>query len=440
MQSSIEFVVILSGVISLVVASVAMYAHQASYQKLALESISNVSNSTNVMYGNAIAPQAPPKMYVYASIGSTIYLNNTNQLGVVVSLPVGAHIDSIIAYSDSVRITPHGFYNMTSDGIDTLSFGVVPKSYGPANISVETLSSYGNKTFANTTHVYTFATEKNGSVTRNATEGGGLNALILYGNQSILYNLTEGTDVIGTRTSNHCLYQNFWYQPYPVNVQCGTGNAWDFWIFDNICYSNGDLYRVYCIYPTASAYRYYGIDARGNYAYNITLRLYNSSTSMAGALGGKEKSTNMTYGGKVYGNATVGSVTGQGPTPSAGYVVLSNGSMAGAVNMSAYDEYSQALGNMESTLGYYNDSGVSQDQIDQIWQEIGSYDKAAAIFEGAPRVNVSGCSLSGSGNRSNYTCSPYSNLDYVINALVYGTTKNYSVNYGGSVINIMGRK
>lgn len=435
MQSSIEFVVILSGIVSLVAASAALYMHQASYQKLALESMSNMT----VSQGDTANYTVQPRMYVYASIGNVTHVGSTNPLEVVVSLPEGSRISSVVALSGNADIEPEGFYNLSSSGISGFSFKVIPMDYGVVNVSVTASATYGNYSMENATTAYSFAvTQRGGNETSNTSPGSGaLSTAISYRNQSILYGLSNGTDIIGTRTSNHCLYQNFWYKPYPVSVQCGTGDAWDFWIFDNVCYTQGDLYRVYCVYPTNSSYKYYGIASRANYSYNVSLRLYNSSASMEGSLVSGMGAANLTRDGHAYGNAIVASVMGDGPEPYTGYAVLSNGSRFGAVNTGAYDAYSQALGTMRSVLGYYNGTGVSQDQADQIWQALGSYGKAETAFTSSAYSSVSGCRLLPNGSFARYSCTPYSNLDYVINAEVNGTTAaNYSSDYYGSVVNI----
>ncbi|MCL4403251.1 MAG: hypothetical protein M1500_00685 [Candidatus Marsarchaeota archaeon] len=426
----------MSGIVSLVAASAALYMHQASYQRSALEDISNISNSSASSGGNYVLPA---KMYVYASLESRIYQNATNPLNVVVSLPPGASIRSITASSENATVEPAGFFNLTSQGIGDFEFMILPHAQGPIGIGLEVNATYENLSFDNITHVYAFSVAMNGSATKNVTGGKELDAAITYGNQSIFYNLTDRSSVMGTRVSNHCLYQNFWYQPYPVSVQCGTSKAWDFWIFDDVCYTNGDLYRVYCVYPTNTTYSYYEIASSKSYAYNITLRLYNSSVSMSGVLNRNDMKENLTYRNRTLGNAIVTGVTGEGPRPYTNYIVLNSSSGSGPVNISTFDAYSQTLESMRNTLAYYNNTGVSQDQIDQIWQAVGAYNHAASAFEEANYSYVSGCALLHTGSMLHYACAPYSNLDYMINASVLGNgADTYSVNYRGTVINVNG--
>ncbi|HVC58195.1 MAG TPA: hypothetical protein VND15_01830 [Candidatus Acidoferrales bacterium] len=432
-QSSIEFMVLLAASASLGVAGIAMYHHLSSAQSVVFSSLLNASNPANPTTYNS----TPDSYSISLSLGGTSYLNRSNGLYLLVTAPYGAYLSGVNISSTAGSIAPSTYNGTTTDGITLMQLAFVPFKRGSGSVSASVNVTYNGTTKTLHSMAYTYSVSY---VFGSPSIGSGspqFSAAITTTNQSITYPLEAPVNIGYVTQWSHCSYHNFFGDLRPFQAQCGDAN-WDFVSFSESCYyGSGVTTATYCMKLNNTQSSYSAISGNQGYMYAIELRLYNQTMSLS-ALANSSSPRSMVLDGRGVptGNATVSEVSGIGSNPSQGYLVLNVSGTERVVETSSYQSYAQALNNLDSVLGYYNQSGAQGSSVSSIMAAIDGYNNQALQLTNSSNAVNPQCTLSTSGGKRVYSCAPVSGLYYTINATIPGVKSPQLLSVAGSTVNI----
>ena len=143
-QTTLEFVILLSAAASLSVFVISAYSHIVNpqkplYMKLINQSANAPSSASFRDIGNALG--------IEVSIANVSYVNRSNSLEAIITSPSGYVLSSVyVTGSSSVAVIPDAYYNVSTDGLAVLSFSVVPKATGTIKLSAVAEFTYSNST------------------------------------------------------------------------------------------------------------------------------------------------------------------------------------------------------------------------------------------------------------------------------------------------------
>ena len=260
---------------------------------------------------------------------------------------------------------------------------------------------------------------------------GFLCAYITKRNESTIYNSQE-QEVPYLYVSSHCTFEDFFYNPYPINAQCGSYDAWQYRVSLTYCSYGGVQTETICVNPQGTGYNASILNPyQSSYEYsaNITIvgaHAFNSRISSA------NKSSPMYYSGILVGNTSVENVTSSQTSPAA---LLIHGENTYLINYTYASEYEQARSNLFRLLEQYNSSWVSPGISSEIQQDVSEYNYYEGQLVSATDNNtLSVCKKEG----SSISCPAEYPFYYLINATLiqqysYG---NQTLSYAGSVIRV----
>ena len=333
MQTSLEFILLLSAVALFSVFILSQYLHLQNAQKAAYGTLDNqslyagepVNAVVNYSDGISMTP----------IIANTSYVGKSNNLELVLSYPQSYSFTSLkLVSSPNASILPPSLANLQYSPIEVLTFTYIPASAGELRISAYGVLKDANSSLNITATSYTYAMPQNAS--RNGSSGNSFVAEITGRNESILYPIST-LDRIGTVTTwSHCAYHDFWGNREPEPAQCG-GNTWGVIYFDNNCnqFWQGGNDRYICFKRNMSNDAASALEPQQSYSYNAVLSIGNSTLSLTAPFSDAMKGIALYNGsGGVEGNAIVESVyTGQVlPPPYSTVAVLDKLGNTTAVN------------------------------------------------------------------------------------------------------------
>ncbi len=427
LQSSIEFLAILSVVAIFCVAVLGLYISFNHSQKSEYSALDNYtainpqSNTSSVASGG---------IYLYGSIPSQILINKSNNFEVLLSYPSDYKVAKVTATSGTT-ILPSQYGTLNYSPIDVLSFSALPSKVGPVSINITAEFVSQNSTVDKSVTLQSFAALSGSGGTNGTAE---FNVKLVRNNESIIYPLQKPAGIDRFSTLNHCAWYDFWGNREGVDGQCGSYNAWGFVVGDGSCnWWRGTYDRYYCIYPGATGTNEIGIGTNDSAHFNTTLYLRNSSSLYTANLSSANESSSLFKSGSVTGSASSNGVFFQpiAPYPYYTYAVLQSSQGTTIVPLSNYSRYSTNVSQLESTLKLYNNSGVSGQTFQYVMSGIAFANQSEEGLVNAKAVS-NGCSISG----LSFVCKPATPFEYTIDVAIDNSTANQSVPYLGSVINI----
>ncbi len=416
-QASLEFLLILSVLAVLCLATLTMYVKTIETNKEVIGSLAPLHPARSAANNSLLDS---PQVSIYLPLNSTLF---------------GQGRFLVEAYgcsNGSVSLTPHSKTVVFSSGIaarirniTTLSGEYEPVAPGLGEVVFNYSVSCQGKNFSSSEVLYTYSNQPGGVAGQDS-------AYILRKNESLTYTaFAEGE--ISLQEFNHCTITDVWTgRQYTVSGQCGTGNSWDYMAFDGSCLAPYWAYsRTYCIVPNPTGYEIASAGGNMTAHYNISLDIYLGTGTLQSNLSSGSKLSSVYLSGEVVGNASVAGVDVGEQTPE---TEVSNGSSSWAVGSGVYEAYQQARNNLYATLGFYNSSGLSGSTQSAVQEAIAEFNKAS---EALPAYGTGGgCSLAG----SEYVCSASEPFSYVIDVhLSKGVgIANGTLYYEGSEIRVYG--
>jgi hypothetical protein len=436
-QTAVEFVIILAAVSALSVSIIAAYSTTSSSQNVVYNTILNSSIEGFNQTGQATY-QSP---YVYAYIPNVTYVNSSNRMEVLVYLVDNYSVNVSISGGGAVAV-PVPDYGEDSEGFTTFPISVVPTMGGPFSLETEIRIVAENRTFLKNISLDSYA--ETGSTQETSPSSGDvyLEASLERHNESVIYNTTDWVPYYNATQSYHCSQENFFYQQYGIQTQCGSA-SWYYFYFSDYCYGvKGILTDTYCVYLNGTERSYSSLDPTPSYYYNLTLTLYNQSSGdgYTSNLSSGNPSGRIYSEGKAVGNVTVSNdIYGYGQLRYENPVLINESGAIRPEDSGSYTDYQNALSNFESMMNYYNGIEVSDSEYSAIQEAIGAFNTASEGLQTPQNFSVSGCYLKNSTEGYEYYCNPLQPLDYLnISTNFVGSTgiKNGSISLDGSIINI----
>ncbi|MDE1810649.1 MAG: hypothetical protein KGH66_01230 [Candidatus Micrarchaeota archaeon] len=429
-QTTMEFMILLGASASLGIAALAMYGHLTSSQSTILASIANSSGAQ----APAQFKPAGNQSSMLISLGGTSYLNSSNSFYVVISAPYGAYIAGVNLSAEGGSVAPSSYGGMASDGMKILQFAFLPTSEGSSLVSAEAEVEYNGSDFELQKTAYTYSVPLQGPAVLG--QGPQFSASITPLNQSILYPISTPSNVTYATEWSHCSYHDFFNHLLPFQAQCGNAN-WEFFVFSDSCYwGSGVTSATYCITLNSTHSSYSTISQAQSYQYAARVGIYNQTMSLVSYINSSSNHSILVGALSAAGTASVSSVSGIGPNPQQGYVILNVSGRQRAIGTSSYGSYIQALNNIDSVLGYYNQTGIEDSDLSVIQAAIQGYNTQSLQFTNSSNQTDPQCSLYSKAGKQFYKCSPVSGLYYVIDASISGAKATQTLSVGGSTINI----
>ena len=427
-QSSLEFLLILSAIAALSLGVLSLYGNTLSAGRQLYGAFTSPNNITN---NSASSAEENPELSAYIPLNSTTLSANPMFMETYGCSNGKA---KLILNSGSVAFSNNNFsYNFTGAAIKYLYFD--PEHSGQHLLNIDYNITCGKYSKSGNSEYNTYSsfesTQKNEST---------ITAAITYENESISYPF-NASNILSINESNHCTEKDVWTGfIYPPSIQCGSINSWDYMVFDGSCESPDWSYsRTYCFAPEDSGYSILIPDtANYSYSYKILVSIKEGENTLLFNLSSTDPSSLILLDGKVIGNATVESVTVSSPVTSP-YIQSQWG--YSQISTSAYSGYAEAESNAYQTLRFYNSTGVSYSTSSAIQEAVSAADsEEKSLISGVSQYNRSNSSCNITGLF--YICKPRYPFTYMINLTFYNNTYfsiypgNITLPYYGSIVNL----
>jgi len=418
-QTSLEFILILGAVSLLALSVVSVYSNRMGQAKTIIG-----LNLTMPRY-NASYTQNIFNISAYAPLQTNVGLQYS--LDYVIICPEG--YVNISIYAPNMLLSEDKI-NRSINNIFAGYVYFVPVQSGTENLILSYNALCNGAKYNGTLLLPTYTTYlafENGS-------GSAGSFSITKRNEFIRYNYSGVENMFAVTTWWHC---TLWHgMPYSMDIvaQCGTSNAWDYFMFNGYCYTqNEGVGATTCIYPTQTAYNLSTINSYDHtFLYNFSMQVDYQGLLMSATFNNTE-CTKVFQGDAKIGIACIANISGIGPLNYAS--LISNGTKSGIANQTLYQSYSQARNNLYSTLDFFNGSSITSSEQSQINSAISYYSKVASDLEKYGFENESNCHI-----ESSYViCKPVYPLAYVINATLNESIVNTTLYFQGSILNLRGK-
>lgn len=436
LQTSIEFMVILAAVAGFSVFVVSLYANLNHTQNSAYQSITSYSSRTpNSIVSNSIFIDNSTSLY--ASVPKIIYLNQTGTLSAVYSYSGQYQPLSIsVKVNGPATVIPGIYTNLSSPGLGTEQFSVVPNGAGQINLTISMHFSEGNGIVVKNATVYAYSEIAPGSGYNFST----YSAVISRRVEQVQYRESQQANVVEI---GH-------YGPFigsvipvvePVSIEC-KGHAWGTLI------QSGQYIYYLCFskQQTSFAIANFNTSVPGTFGFNITLKVQGAGKSYTANLTSDGEATAPLYSGStIVGYAMVNGVSGSRyVSPPPDYSYLWNSGSSRIISNKTIADYFSALPPAFAALGRYNnifiagmdDPAYSGYQLYPVTTPVGNLNaNASSVIDAAP-VQSYGCAVD-STHGITLNCPSESIFYYNVTVQINGTeVYNTTVEYQGSLIHI----
>jgi hypothetical protein len=427
-QASIEFLLILSAISILALATITIYTSRISVEHSALASSINSLNTLPQSFN--IADTANVEVALYMPINSVVGSGNA---AVLAFYGCSNGTANVYTYSEGLVFAENSINNLSISNIGIANIHFVPINPGINNATLKYNGICEGNSFNGILSTLTYSTEPEQNIyLSNYSSQMQAYAYIANRNEEIIYNQTSPMQINNINVWSHCNYDSFFTSNPSPYLACGTDNGWVYESFNGYCYSmNYGPSNPTCIIPSSTSYEIREVGVNYSESYSFYLLISYEGMLFNASITGPEAKVYL--GNTVVGSASVIGVNGAGPLTSA-YTIY-NSSKSGFANTAAYQTYIQAKNNMYNILSYYNMTGVSGAIISNINEAITAYQKAAAQLEESQYENITGCAIS----NSIVECRPLYPFSYTINVTLdkdSGLRLNATLYYQGSIINI----
>ena len=428
-QTSIEFLLILSAISILSLGLVSAYKSSISSDQYAINSVMQNSNTISAV-NSSTSPAQDPGVFVNVPINSTTGMQNTMQ---VVLYGCMNGTGSVRLSSNNLVFSQNDMEKIPLVNLVISSIAFDPISTGLNQINVNYSIACGSVEKSGTGTFVTYSTAPSNTLAITNSSSAPLAAYISKRNESIHFPITMQENVENLNVFNHCSYNNF-NNVYPLSMQCGTSNAWDYAIASDYCYwEEFTLTATYCVVPQNSKQNLYSVNtSQHSYYYSFLFSLSTKYGSLTSEVKNASQSQLLSR------NSSIGKVIVVNVSGTADYQMpefIGNASSKIAANAELYQQYVQARNNMYSMLDYYNNTEVDPSTASSIQQAVAAYETAESNLAAASGQGPQACSIVA----GNYTCKPSYPFSYVIDAKANLSLQNQTLYYEGSVINVTGR-
>ncbi len=430
LQSSIEFLIIMSAVVGMAVFGISYYYSVHSL-------FSNAISSANqpIFKGTNTTESSNDVISAYIFV-PRLNVGEASQATLLVSTSLQSNI-SIRAMGKGIEISPSNITNSTNAFGSSYAFYINKPNAGYSNISFYITAKNGSiishENATSEIFAYTPLTS-NKSSTSNAT----ISYVYIKPNKELIaYPIKNPKNLYYITESSHCSDLNFMGQQMPISAQCGNA-SWYFWYFSSDCYYGSAQVptMTYCVYKHYSGHNASQIGNGEHYIYNISLGMGYEGLNLTSEITSNNTHSILYYGKEPYGNASTGnSIYAQSPI-SEEYIIRS-GSGNYTEAYANYTSFEYAYSSLKNDLEYYNNSGNGN--LGTINKEIYSYNNLLSTMLNSSNNASSGyCFTSKSGNAISYLCNPgsqfeFNNISVKIKNYPYVP---YKTDYEGSYITV----
>ena len=421
-QTSIEFMLILSAVSILSLSAISLYTKGISleHSTLSSENFSYVTTQIVPINDSADAPSFSFAMPLNSSVGKEEVAQALGYGCGSGSLNFSLSSSAILFNTTSMRGNFSGMYLSeirfmpTRAGID----------YASINYSIRCAGTKRNGTYYSYTDAlpaaYAYSDSQYSATISNISE-------------SVVYNESTSENVSQFNEWDHCTQIGFWGNPYGINSQCGTYNAWEYNIFSAGCYTGGGSQtETFCITPKNTGFQEVGTNTANapRYSYSFTINLTTPNGEMFSTVISSSSRDFVYSANEIVGTASIQNVSYTGTAE--GPLLWHSGSMLN-VDPNSYVEYSRAMTNAKYLLWYYNKTDISSPEQSAIQQAIAAYENASSVMIRTADPANDSCRMS----YDSILCTPRVRFTFVILiSLNDSNGVDSTVYYNGSKIEI----
>ncbi len=423
LQASFEMMLIASAIVGLSLTGISVYntfehTQKSAYTDIIANFIDN--NSINNISSISFSANGPQ---VYASLHNITYVNRSNDLQLIFSLPSKSNISVVIANSSKFIISPKS-KEVEAEGVYTLSFSIVPISIGPYNVNIsialantsgliDIVGTTGIKNINISVESYAMLSNTTNS-TLQGTYGSSTAFEITRHNESMLYNIENNQEIYSAFMRSYCTSQwgYWWSTSKHINMCNGISGATNIGYLWEPYSCNYEQPELFCIYLSNTNHAYSTINSNYSILYNISVAVSGLfQKTLYSNLSSYSNSEQINEPGNRTGIITVNNVSGNAYEPYLSYVLMNSSGKRYAVNISVFNLYWQSLENLKQDAQYYD--GASLNTVpSELSLAIDSLNRASQQFIDAPEENNSLCSIALKLN--DYVCKPLSLLFYNI--------------------------
>ncbi|MEM3839042.1 MAG: hypothetical protein QXF01_00460 [Candidatus Micrarchaeaceae archaeon] len=427
LQASIEFLLVLTAISILCLGSLLMFNNEAVPQFHALDALK--LQNFSALLGSESAPLSDPAIDFYMPLNSTATYQSSFYVMLYGCESGSADIElnsSSIAFSENqIAINFSGVY--------TQPIRFVPLGAGYDLLYLKYVVSCSGNVLTGSSSLRTYA-----ALPAQAYQQAGLSASIQDRNESLLFPESESSSIFSLSQKSACTMINFWGNPLGMQAQCGTANGWDYNIFSDYCYTSGSSSTsTYCIIPRYTGYNITTLNySKPGYVYSFKLLIYTQHGTLQSNITSLQRSNNVTLYGKNVGSAVVYQVSDN--YQSAEQAFLSWGGNYIGISESNLSSYEQAMGNLYSTLNYYNGSYISVSAQSSINQAIAYYmhqeSKIVSNSKSAMPEGTVNCRFA----NETYRCPALPPFSYIINVTLDPQLGigEHSLSFQGTIVNL----
>ena len=221
-QSSLEFLLLLSVIAVLCLSTLAFYGKGMAIQK---EALNGIQVNSSIQYQQNLPPAEDPQLSVYVPLNSTLL--SDNEFEIIAYGCTGGN--ATLAFSSKTTAFSHNSISLQIRNITTAEVQFEPFSQGLDIIGINYSLACRNESLSSSKFFNTYAS------VGGIQQGGQSFAHIRRNDESLSYK-TYSSQVVSLSESNHCTIRDVWTGSiYPVSGQCGALNAWGYNIFDGNC-------------------------------------------------------------------------------------------------------------------------------------------------------------------------------------------------------------
>ncbi len=425
LQTSLEFLLILSAVAALSLGVLSLYGKALSFNR----QVSAAFDTANLPVENTSLPYAAdPGIAINVPVNSIAMSSNPIM---VEAYGCSNGIERVVMSSSNAVLSQKSILANFS-GLELKYFYFDPENPGIHGINISYSITCNNSTISGNRSYLTYSVPSPSA----PAPASGASISIKYLNESIIYPVQKaGIDYI--QGFNLCTQRNIWSgYVYPSAVQCGTSSSWDYMTFDGSCEAPDWSYsRTYCFVPAASGYNAIIPETdNASYAYAISVSINTEYGQASFNLSSSNPFSAVALNGAAAGSATVENITSEASPPP----IVLEGPDNGIYSGGTYSYYQSYEDSAYQVLHFYNSTGASPSTSSSIQEAVSAANSGAnGLLGNLAKQVASPCLYHG----SSYICKAKSPFSYVINV----TIDNASVQgdtimpYYGSVINLIYR-
>ena len=435
LQISFEMMLITSAIIGFALTGLGIYHNFENMQTVAYSGfIANEINTSNTSIVN-FTPKNPE---IYTSLQNITYINKSNSLQILFSVPVNSNVSIKINPSSRFIAYPNSS-SLQINGIYAARFSIVPNQAGVYDINITARLKNSLSNISKNISLDSYAVKQPIILNNSATNLPIFT--ITRKNESLFYGIGKEQEIYSAIIISNCASQAgySWSTQNHINMCNGEPGAVNIGYFWEPYSCNYEQPVIVCIYLSQTNNFYSKINNTYSIFYNIVLNISGLfPKNIYSNLSSAQNNENISYNSKKIGNINVKNVSGTGNEPYLIYIIRNNSNKnLDAVNMSMFNLYYAALENLKQDTSYYN--GASLNNIpNELSLAVEALNNNAQNFINAPSQETKTCSII--TKLMIFECNSSSVLFYNIlfntSSLDNTSIKNISLQYQGSIMHL----